>query len=60
MTQARENNAVVHEHHVNQRSVSICLALGVCDSLAGPKMDKTGIADPITSPHAAQRDLKVG
>lgn len=30
----------------------------VCDSLAGPRMGKTGIADPIASPHAAQRDLK--
>lgn len=59
MTQTTKD-AVVHEQHANQWSINICLASGVCDSLAGPKAGKTGISDPIASPHTAQRDLKVG
>lgn len=59
MIQARANDAVVHEHHANQGSINICLASGVCDSLAGPKVGETGITDPTASCHAAQRDLKV-
>lgn len=60
VTQARVKDALVHEHHANQWSINICLASGVCDSLAGPEVGKTGITDPIGSPHAAQKDLKVG
>ena len=60
MTQTRAKDAVVHEHHANQWSINICLASGVCDSLAGPKVGETGITDRIASPHAAQKDLKVG
>ncbi|RLW05902.1 hypothetical protein DV515_00004798 [Chloebia gouldiae] len=33
---------------------------GCATAWQGPKMDEIGIADPRASPHAAQRDLKVG
>lgn len=42
MTQARAKDAVVHEHYANQWSINICLASGVCDSLAGPKVVRLG------------------
>lgn len=60
MTRTGVKDAVVCKHHANQWSINIWLASGMCDSLAGSKVGETGTADPIASPHAAQKDLKVG
>lgn len=45
VTPARVKDVVVHDHHAHQWSINSCLASGVCDSLAGPKVGETGITD---------------